>query len=65
MSTMKKVIKKIYNFYLKGMAKFGTQDHQRQITYLSNLTRLAASIECRHRKNPRRKARIDGFSCYL
>jgi hypothetical protein len=64
MSTLKKGIKKIYNF--QGMAKFGTQDHQkynqsanvradRQSTYLSNLTRLAAPIKPRHRKTVRER----------
>jgi hypothetical protein len=34
MSTLKNGIKKIYNFHLKGMAKFGTQDHQIAINVL-------------------------------
>jgi hypothetical protein len=60
MSTLKKGIKMIYDFHLKGMTKLGTQDHQIAIdllirgltdsTYLSNLTRLATPIEPRHGK---------------
>jgi hypothetical protein len=34
MSTLMKGIKKIYNFKFKGMAKFGTKDHQIEVDLL-------------------------------